>query len=171
MSDKKTRYELFYERFHAPLQGFFYKRINDRHIAEDLTEEVFERAWKAFDSYDSGISSEETWLYCIAKNRLKNYYRDKKTNENIDDYNGDELTQIIDYDKAIYLEESRRRIALAMNQLSDKQKKILVLSYYNDMSLKEIALKLGMSYGSVRAEKVRGLKKLTGFFDKNNWEY
>ena len=50
-------------------------RVNDRSDAEDLCQDVFEKAFRAADRYDPSRSAPGTWLYAITRNTVINYYR------------------------------------------------------------------------------------------------
>lgn len=62
----------------------FYK-VNDSELAEDIVQETFLSALKAKDNFQAK-SSEKTWLTSILKNKIIDYYRSKKTNQDIDTY-------------------------------------------------------------------------------------
>src|SRR3954449_8477890 len=55
--------------------GFFAYRLDSRADAEDLTQVTFERALRAWDSFDPGKGSAKTWLLAIARNLLIDFYR------------------------------------------------------------------------------------------------
>lgn len=69
--------EQLYKEVYPKIYTFFYVKTSNQHIAEELTQEVFYQAIKKFHtfSYESTI---ETWLFAIAKNQLRNFYRSKK---------------------------------------------------------------------------------------------
>lgn len=62
----------------------FYK-VNDSELAEDIVQETFLSALKAKDIFQAK-SSEKTWLTSILNNKIIDYYRSKKTNQDIDTY-------------------------------------------------------------------------------------
>src|SRR5579871_4400207 len=55
--------------------GFFAYWLRSRADAEDLTQQTFERAWKAWNRYDEGRAGVATWLMAIAHNLLVDYMR------------------------------------------------------------------------------------------------
>ena len=63
---------------------FLALHTDNREDAEDLMQDIFTNCYKARDRFDSSKCSEVAWLFIIAKNRLKNYYRDKKTSTSLD---------------------------------------------------------------------------------------
>jgi RNA polymerase sigma-70 factor (TIGR02943 family) len=75
------------------------KYINNQTIAEDLVQDTFLAALKSFNSFE-GVSSEQTWLIGILKNKISDYYRNIYTNTSQDKKNisidPDELDYIND---------------------------------------------------------------------------
>ena len=74
--DTKAFEELF-ERYKSPILNFIYRLIGNRETAEEVTQEVFIRAYKSLGIFDPKRSF-STWLYTIARNLAKNALRDKK---------------------------------------------------------------------------------------------
>ena len=82
----KTDFKRFYKKHVDRVYRFVFFRVStNREVAEDLTSEIFMKALKAFATYDPK-KSESAWINTIARNHLKNYYRDQKRTEDIDDY-------------------------------------------------------------------------------------
>jgi len=64
-----------YNKYKDKIYNFFWYRINfNQSQAEDLTQEVFLKAFKAFNDFDKNKSF-QAWIYAIAKNHLKNHWR------------------------------------------------------------------------------------------------
>ena len=76
---KYEEFERIYQEYYLKILTFIHKRVPDLYEAEELTGDVFLSFYRNMDSYDEEKGSIATWLYAITANRLKNYYRDKKT--------------------------------------------------------------------------------------------
>ncbi len=74
---KEEKFAEIYSQYHDNIYFFILSRISNTHVAEDLTNDVFVAAYRNFESYDSNISFISTWLYAIASNRLKNFYKSR----------------------------------------------------------------------------------------------
>lgn len=146
-----------YEQYRPKVFSYFYYKLNNFHEAEDLTEDVFLKIFKKLDSFDDSKSSISTWIFNVSKNTLIDYYRTKK----------DGLELLDNYD---YVDENNNDVdplmlndlANALDKLPDIQKNIIVLRYYENYSLKEIAEKLSISYGVCKLrhnEALNNLKK------------
>ena len=76
--DDAVTFEAVYDRYFDPVFRFVYYRTGNREAAKDLTADIFLKIYRKFSAYDPKKGSFEVWLYTIAGNRVKDYYR--KTN-------------------------------------------------------------------------------------------
>ncbi len=152
-------FKRFYQQHVDSVYRYLFFRVSmNREVAEDLTSEVFMKALKAFASYDPKIS-ESAWIHTIARNHLKNYYRDKKITEDIDDftlgYDGNRNEEELDE-----IRELRGNLA----KLEKKDRQLLEMKYIQGFKYKEIGTILKKSTGAVRVEAHRALKKLKSLY-------
>ena len=77
-------FESFYTKYYDRVYWYIFKRVNHIEESQDLTADIFCACYKYFDSYDPEKSSVGTWLYVIVNNKLKNYYRAKKSDISLD---------------------------------------------------------------------------------------
>jgi len=172
-------FENVYNEHYTNIYRFIYKRIRNVHEAEDLTSEVFYSGFKGWDEYDPQKASVITWLYVITNNKLKNYYRDRERNReetvSIDNEDGPpiDIPYEDDYESAMFLTEMRKVLAKAISCLADRERRIIVLRYFDDLGSEEIARRLGLSDVNVRVIINRSLHKLKRYCDKNNinWKF
>lgn len=138
---------------------FIYYRTNHQETAEDLTEEVFLKAFKSLSSLKGGSETLRGWLYSIARNTVIDHYR--KTKETV---NLEALEQLPSYEDSVVeqLEASGDTIALlqTLKKLSPDQQSILKLRFFEDLSISEIAALLHKSEGNIRIIQHRGLQQL-----------
>lgn len=112
--------------------------------AEDLTANVFVKVYNKLDGFDSSKSSISTWIYRITQNTVIDFFRARKSfgelSEDIVyvDENFDKLAQT----------ETLTELAQALMQLDERSRSLVVLVYYDGMTLKEAAEKTGMSYSN-----------------------
>lgn len=145
-----------YTEFKDKIYSYFSYRLNfNTHLAEDLTQEAFLKAFKNYDSFDSEKPF-APWIYRIAHNLLVNHYRDKKQEVELSEASDkgiDPLKKVeVDYDAEKLLEE--------MNKLNDGARELLMLRYVSELSHKEIAEILNKEEGAVRTGVSRALKSL-----------
>ncbi|MFW6203303.1 MAG: RNA polymerase sigma factor [Marinilabilia sp.] len=128
--------------------------------AEDLTQEIFVKAWHALGSFDRK-SAFSTWLYRISVNKAINQSRKNKLwamagiYEEVNNTHDEEAA-----DDAITRKEQKEEIKRAINKLNNKQKKAFVLFYYQELSMKEVAEVLKMSQKAAESLVFRARKRL-----------
>ena len=144
-----------YTEYKDPVFGYFMKRVQNRTVAEDLLSEVFLKAHSNLHTYDSQKASLSTWLYTIAHNTLCSYYR--KAHLQALPLDEETLADSTDPVEQAILQEM---LAQALETLSEREQDIIVLYYYHDLSLKEIAEKVGISYANAKFIKSQAINKL-----------
>ena len=126
--------------------------LNDRYMAQDIVQETFVRAWR---NRDSQKGNEKGWLIRVAANLCHDYHRSRWFRQIDHRFSVDEL-QI-----AASSSESNEILEL-VHQLPWKEKEVVILFFWNNLSADEIALTLGISRASVyrRLEKAKKHLKL-----------
>ena len=160
----KAAFEQVYRDYYLLVYKYIFKKINNTSIAEDLTSDIFFRAFQNYENYDSEKASIKTWLFKISENRLKNYYRDKKITVDINSEDILIATPDNIMLEAALLQECRNTLAEALNMLSDKYRKIIVLKFFYNRTTEEIASELNTTAGNVRIISMRALQKLSKYF-------
>ena len=151
-AEEQTR---LYMEYRGRVLGYIRARVNDRSDAEDLCQDVFEKAFRASDRYDPSRSAPGTWLYAITRNTVINYYhRCRPTEELPEDLRSEELPE-----DGLLQQSALDELAAALEKLPPDLTDIVVLRYYDRLPLTEIAGKVGLSYGAVklRHQKALGL--------------
>ena len=171
-NQKKNEFEKYYRQYFTQVRGYILKRVFNEQMAEDLTMDVFCTVWDKFEVFDESKASFQTWLYVIVNNKLKNYYRDRKDNVELDESIAIEDNQADEIVEAIQLQDMREQLYTALEELNETQRKIVIYKYFKDMNANEIADLLGLSAGNVRILLKRALDKIRFYFNQNNirWE-
>lgn len=154
-------FEIIYRKHFSKIYRFLCAHTRSTQDAEDLCNDVFLSVYKHLSRYDKERAKIETWIYVIAKNRLKNYYRDSKQADSLDDEENP-IQVVADYDleEAYFRQEQREAVAGLLRELNETDRSIIILSYLHQRSSQEIAEQLGMSAVNVRVRMSRALKKL-----------
>ena len=153
-------FEQVYERYYFEVFRFIYKRLDNHHEAEDLTSEVFLYCYKNYDRYDPSKSAINTWLFLVAKSKLKTFYRDQKSHLDLSDFEDWLLADEYDMSRAVYLEQLRDFLAKQLKLLPEKQQQAIVMRYFQEKEFDEIAEALDTSAGNVRVMLTRAMAKL-----------
>lgn len=144
------------------------KHTDSKEDAEDIVQEVFFSCHKYKDKFDETRCGEHAWLYILAKNRLKNYYRDKKTAVSLEEQVTEPEADIDYAEQVVHMLTCRELTAEALQQLDPRSQKIIVLRFFQGKSHEEIADLMGLSTGNVRVIQSRALKTMEEFLrDKN----
>lgn len=165
----KIAFEEVYEEYYDRIYKAVYMRLLSKDNTEDVVQDTFIKAMKAYDRYDSSQSSVYTWLYTIATNTLYDYLR-KVKNTNVvsfEDYvesagepgeNDRELEKLTD--------ESARDAYLILSQLKDEERSLLSMRFGMEMSYKEMAEVLSSNEKAVGMKMTRLLEKCRKIFQK-----
>lgn len=150
-----------YQECYVPIFRFLYGLTLRREEAEDLTQETFLKLPQALNHFTEG--NVLAWLMTIARNMFYDSLRKQKgtfpleeEHEEVAREDGllEETDEILDH------EADQEELIRVLAVLSISEREILVLRYWEDRNLKEIALLVGKSHEAVRKEMSRTLKKL-----------
>ena len=161
MNAKDTEFSEYFNRYYIRSLQYVAKRVANPSDAEDITAEAFAKCYERFDSFDPTKASFSTWLYAIIRNKLKNYYRDSKGLDELDENIADNTLMEDEVISAIRLSQLRNQLADALMTLNDLQRQVVVLKYFSDLHSKEIAARLGISPENVRVILSRSIAKLS----------
>lgn len=153
-----------YDAYHHDVFNFLTYLTKDRQLAEDLSHEVYVKAIRAYSAFE-GRSSEKTWLFAIAKNVSIDYFRKKKVRSKYDatffDWDKDDLKSMDKTPEQLSLEnEVMRSILEKLDSCTLDQRLVIIMRYFNDLSIADTAEVLGWSHGKVKTTQHRALKML-----------
>lgn len=154
-------------RFRSPLMSFFLRRVGDRAIAEDLTQDVFERLLKA--DQRGGIEDVEALVFVTAGNLLKDrarkaIRRGNATLQDIDAANVSTVTGEFMEDRhperVLLAKESIGDVLQALEELGSRARDVFVLFRLEGMKQAEIATFLGIGRSTVEKDVMRATAHL-----------
>lgn len=150
-------FSLVYERYAKEIERFYLARTGGRvDVAQDLTSQVFTRAYAALPRYTEG--SFRGWLYQIARNILIDSHRRNRPTAPLDDLEG-VGTGGPSLDDEVIAEEARVQLHTALDTLGEPQRSIILLRLQG-LSGPEIAGRLGMSLQAMKSAQYRAMAKL-----------
>ncbi len=150
-----------FERIYCLLADDLYTYVraqcqNDT-VAEDLIANVFLKAWRSITRYRGGPDRFRRWMFAIARNEVRDYWRNNRRTFPIADMDFVDSTA---YETEPPNLDARRLLSQALASLTDDQRQVVVLRYFNGKSHAEIALLMGKREGSVRALLLRALRRM-----------
>jgi len=149
-------YDAYIERVYR----YIYFRVTDDASAEDLTSQVFLKAWENLDRYQIGNSPYLAWLYTIARNLVIDYYRTKKETVNLDDA-VHLKTDGPSPDDEVQGRFEVQALRAAMHFLTDEQQQVLILRFIAGLSTEQVAGIMDKREGAIRALQMRALQSLS----------
>ncbi len=157
-------YALYVERIYR----YVYYLVKDRMTAEDVTEEVFIKAWKAIGNCRGREKTFSSWLYRIAHNHSVEMMRKNHRNISIE-----KVDIATDYNPEKEAEDNLelQDILEAVRNLPEQQKQVILLKFLENMENDEICQILGKRQGTVRALQMRALINLRKKFTSGSDNY
>lgn len=148
------------------LNGF----VNNVLIAEELAEDTFVFIGIKKPK-DKRISSFKTWLYTIARNISIDYLRRNSKKKEISIDNCRELAEERELETMVICDERKIAIHRALKKLNSNYRQVLILSYFEELSNKEISSIMKKSLHSVENLLYRARKALKEEFERENNNY
>lgn len=153
--------EVLVKRYYKAIFAYVYRNIGDYHVSYDITQEIFIKMMRYIKNYHEQ-GRFKNWLFKIAVNTCGDYYRSSsykkfKGEEQLTEETADENSSVWDL-----LERNleRQKVRDAVQKLPDYQRDALILKFYHDMKVKDIAEVTGAREASVKSRLRQGLEKL-----------
>ncbi|PWJ54504.1 RNA polymerase sigma-70 factor (ECF subfamily) [Dyadobacter jejuensis] len=141
------------------------KMVVDHDDANDLTQEVFIKTWKALDKF-RGDSKLYTWLYRVASNEAINFLNKKKRRFFIPLHDVEnELSEKLESDPELSGDAIQLKLQKALLKLPEKQRLVFNLKYYEELPYDEIAEITGTSVGALKASYHWATKKIEDYLN------
>jgi RNA polymerase sigma-70 factor (ECF subfamily) len=153
-----------YTAYAPALFRFFMAAVGDRHLAEDLTGNVFLSAIEGLPRFRGPVEAVGGWLFRIARNDLYDHRRRQNRSrlEPLDENLGEAaLAAGAEDPEELAIERLEgSRVMAALRQLSPDQRDVLLFRMAAGLTAPEVAAVLGKSTGAVKALQHRGLASL-----------
>jgi RNA polymerase sigma-70 factor (ECF subfamily) len=174
----KHAFEVLIRRHQLSVLNFIFRFMGNRSDAEDLTQELFLRIWKAAGTYKPEAKF-TTWLYRIATNlcinkqraiRIRRLFAKSHSQEqrrgSKDEFITGEDAELLTPENRLINSEQSVQLLNALNELPTNQRLAIVLKIYDEMSYQEISQIMDRSISAVDSLLIRAKKnlrkKLTG---------
>jgi RNA polymerase sigma-70 factor (ECF subfamily) len=161
----RTAFEELVLKYQKEIYFLAYRMVLNKEDAADVVQETFVQVFRKIHQFHS-FSTFKTWLYRVAINKCKNFLRTLKKNQRcvpVEDYVlADPKDSQLD---ALLKNEKVDLISATIEKLPKKQKAILILRTYQDLSYEEIAEIIGGSVNSAKVNfhhAIENIKRLVG---------
>jgi RNA polymerase sigma-70 factor, ECF subfamily len=158
-----SAFSQLYDRYVDKIYRYIYYKVGNHTEAEDLTGQVFLKAWEAIGHYQCTERPFAAWLYRIAHNLIVDHFRTRRDASSLDEITslaepGSDLDDIVDH----HLTAETLRHAL--RRLTHDQQQVIILRFLEGYNTTEVAQIMGKQPGAVRTLQHRALAGLNGVF-------
>ena len=146
-------YSIYLDRIYR----YVFYQVKSKMTAEDLTEEIFLKAWEAIGRYRQRKLAFSAWLYRIAHNHVIDYFRTRRQHLVLDEAT---LATTGNLEKEAEEKQMQQELAKAISYLPPQQRQIIILKFIEDLDNREIAQIMRKREGAVRVMQMRALSAL-----------
>lgn len=157
--------------FWVDVFSFVMKKVQDEHVADELTVSVFSKVLAKLDLFDPNFQF-KTWILTIAQNSIIDYWR-KKARENedsTDNFDGFKNHLALSPEELLISEEDQKQILSIIESLDSNYKDIIQLRFFEEKSIKEIAEELNLTVSNTKVRIMRAKKLLAELLKNTEFE-
>src|SRR6185437_6017964 len=153
----RAAFETLYKRYSRPVFALALRRLGDRGRAEDALQETFVSIWRSAGTYKPERGPGAPWLYGVARNAIVD--RSRARNEPPADA-PDEASLDAGPDERAERSWVQWRVHRALETLPEREREVIALAYWGDLSQSEVAERLGIPLGTVKTRTRAALAHL-----------
>ena len=132
--------------------------------AEDLVSCVFMKVFQKLDTFDESKASLSTWIFTITRNTVYDFYGTRKDFSELPE----DIATDSNIDENLLNEETLEQLADALESLDERSRDLIILHYYDGLTLKEIADRMCMSYPNAKVIHKKALRAMQAFLGDIN---
>jgi RNA polymerase sigma-70 factor (ECF subfamily) len=146
-------YEIYIDR----IGRYIYYKVGDREEAEDLTEQVFLKAWENIQGFRGEPAAFPVWIFRLAHNLVIDHHRTQRQTAQLNEFIVDTRPQP-EEEVAVRLDNEQLRQAIS--HLTPEQQRVVILRFIQGMSHAEVAAIMKKNEVAVRGIQYRALVAL-----------
>lgn len=142
--------------------------LHDEDEAEEVVGDVFVQLWRHIDQHDAGRGPLVPWILSIARNRSldalrrrRRWWRKSAHLGQVQEMEGGDSAPAVSHEAAVPGWPVHREVHAALTALSEEQRRVVMLSYFEGLSHREIAQRLRLPLGTVKTRLRMAHQKLT----------
>ncbi len=147
--------DLFNE-YYPRIFNYLYYRTLDRALSDDLVGTVMLNIVRKFETFDPERGNLDAWVFRIARNTLFSHFRKSKTEVDIDAV----PQSVFAYEDEDALDDKGEMVRGLLEVLTDDERELIYLKYWEELSNKEIAERLGLNASTVSTHLWRANNKM-----------
>ena len=161
----RRSFEELYERFSGVLFSTAHRVLNNREAAEDVLQDVFIQIWEKAPLYDPARGKPMTWAVTLTRNKSIDRLRSTQRRNRLQDDVEREAQTFEQFDDrssfdAVAAGETGKLVREAISKLSKDQREAIELAFFSSMTQTEIAARLKVPLGTVKARIRRGMMRM-----------
>jgi len=160
----KSAFGTLYDRFSTPLYSLALKMLANEAEAQDVLQEVFLSIWNKSASYRADRGSAFSWVVALLRNRIIDRVRSRRRRGELLEVHTPDLepsgSATPSSAQNCETSERAREVRSALGQISDDQRQVLRLAFFEGLTQVEIAEKLEEPLGTIKARAQRGMAHL-----------
>lgn len=163
--ENPERFGPLYQKYHEQIFRYIYQRMDDEHLAFDVTSQVFVKALKNLHKYEYRGVPFSSWLYRIAKSELYQAFRDRKARRtvNVESMHLFEMVEEFEEDDSVV---NKKKLLQCLSLLKDGDLQLIELRYFEKRSYREIGEILEITENNAKVRTFRALERLKKLFMK-----
>ncbi|MFT4994375.1 MAG: RNA polymerase sigma-70 factor (ECF subfamily) [Paraglaciecola sp.] len=162
MVNKQRRYETLVHALHSDIYRYAYWLVKDKHVAEDIVQETFLRAWKSLDSLNDDKAAKSWLITILRRENARRFERKRFDLVDIED------VSVADEHLSNEIELEHRELRAIMGSLSEEYREPLMLQIVFGYSGAEIALQLDLNKNTVMTRLFRARNQIKEALEKEN---
>ena len=147
-------------RYAGMLGALAYRFVKDESDAEEIAADALWQAWREASSFDASRSSVSSWLVMIGRSRAIDRFRALRSRRPPEEQRADDPPPVTDMLATLETAERAQIVRTAVGELEPRERELLELAYFSDLSQSEIADSVGLPLGTVKTRMRTGLIKL-----------
>jgi RNA polymerase sigma-70 factor, ECF subfamily len=160
----RAAYEKLYRRYARTVFGLALRRLGDRGRAEDAVQETFASVWRSAGTYKPERGPGAPWLYGVARNAIID--RSRARAETPVETPADEIAPDASPEERAEQAWTSWRIHRALEALPEREREVIALAYWSDLSQSEVAKKLEIPLGTVKTRTRSALQHLAAILEE-----
>ena len=161
-----TAFSMLVRKYQKSVHALAWRKIGDFHIAEDITQETFLKAYQKLSTLKEPQSF-ASWLYVIAANHCSTWHRKKRLwTQSLENTSSAALERttysgyLIAENERVAMETKREVVKKLLAKLQESERTVITLYYLGEMNYEEISRFLGVSVGTVKTRIYRARQRL-----------
>ncbi|BCB04037.1 RNA polymerase sigma factor [Bacillus sp. KH172YL63] len=153
--------EVLTRKYYKDVFAFVYRKTGNKDLAYDLTQEIFIKVIKKIGSY-SNTGKFKSWIFSVAVNHCRDHWKSAahqraQKQSQLSEYLTNDKTNV----SYIFAQkEARERVRIAIGELPEYQRNAIILKYFHEMKIHEIASVTDSNEATVKSRLRQGLGKL-----------